>query len=58
MFLSFTELSMHLRLPAGAHDTSFPERVERERAHGIPGGAQSAEGAAGRLHGRGQHEGE
>lgn len=49
---------MQLHLPAGAHDTSFPERVERERAHGIPGGAQSAEGAAGRLHGRGQHEGE
>lgn len=45
-------------LHSGSHSGGFPEGAEWERAPGVPGGAQPAEGAAGRLQGRGQHEGE
>lgn len=45
-------------LRSGSHPGGFPEGAEREREPGVPGGAQPAEGAAGRLKGRGEHEGE
>lgn len=45
-------------LRSGSHSGGFPEGAERERAPGVPGGARPAEGAAGRLQGCGQHEGE